>query len=100
MRLAARRLSLGRAWDILDTLAAALTNACPSLESLTAAGDVRRYEPLVSSLILVASSTDPPAALDCAGALAGLAEVRDRSARGATLVFRDVEVDLRDAAPD
>ena len=100
MRLNGRRLSLGRAWDLLDTLAASLVRACPSLESLTPAGDVRRYEPVVSSLILVGSSADPPAALDCAGALPGVTEVRHRSARGATLVFGDAEVELRVAAPD
>ena len=95
-----RRIPLGRAWDLLDTLTSALTALCPALESLTPAGDARRYEPLVSALVLVGSSTDPAAALDAAGTLAGVTELRRRTARGATLVYHDTEVELRIAPRD
>jgi DNA polymerase (family 10) len=95
-----RRFNLGRAWDLLETLAATLADACPSLQSLTPAGDARRYEPLVSSLILVGSSADPPAALDLACGTSPVTDVRHRTARGATLLYGDIECDLRVAATD
>jgi DNA polymerase (family X) len=94
------RCTLGRAWDLLDAFAATLTDVCPSLSALTPAGDARRYEPLVASLVLVGCSPDPPAALDVACAAPGVTAVRQRTARGATLVYRDAEFDLRVAPPD
>jgi DNA polymerase (family 10) len=94
------RLTLGRAWDVLDSLAAALAELCPSLDALTPAGDARRFEPLVSSLVLVGRSGDPPGTLDLACAAPAVSDVLRRTARGAVLLYQTTEVDLRVAAPD
>lgn len=95
-----RQTPLGRAWDLLDVCASAIANACPGLDGLIPAGDARRFEPLVSSLVLVARSPDPPAALAVACAAPGVQTVLARSARSATILFDGAQVDLRVAAPD
>jgi DNA polymerase (family 10) len=95
-----RQLTLGRAWDLLDSLTEALGEACPMLEALSPAGDARRFEPLVSSLALVGRSSDPTAMLDLACAHGAVSAVLDRSARRAVLVYHDTQIELRIAAPD
>jgi DNA polymerase (family 10) len=52
-------LTLGRAWDILDRLVTSIAFACPDIRTLEPAGDLRRGEPLVNSVVLVGSSVDP-----------------------------------------
>ena len=44
-------ISLGRAWDLIDRLVAEIAAVCPALEALEPAGDVRRVEALVSSVV-------------------------------------------------
>lgn len=61
---APRRISLGRAWDLLDATVPSIAEACPTIRSLTPAGDVRRYEPLVSQVLLVGEADDPASALN------------------------------------
>ena len=38
--------------------------SAPTVDLLTPAGEVRRYEPLVSSIVIVGRSSDPPAAIE------------------------------------
>ena len=52
-------LTLGRAWDVVDRLVTSIGFACPDIRTLEPAGDVRRWEPLVNSVVLVGSSVDP-----------------------------------------
>ena len=93
-------LPLGRAWDLLESLLRLLTDACPLIDSLTMAGDARRFEPLVSSLVLVGRSSSPFEALDLASALPGISGVVHRTARNAVLLYEGAQVDLRVAPPD
>ena len=81
-----RQLTLGRAWDLLESLRAALEHACPILDSLCAAGETRRFEPLVSSLVLVGRAADPAAAIDAACASGIADKVLERTASSAVLV--------------
>jgi DNA polymerase (family X) len=85
-----RHISLGRAWDLLDPLIEALTSAVPTLENLEAAGDVRRYEPLVSSLVLIGRADEPEAALDAVCSIRDLTII-DRNHR--RVVVRHERVD-------
>jgi DNA polymerase (family 10) len=98
-----RPIPLGRARDILDSLLAMIAAACPALDLVIAAGDVRRFESLVSSLVIVGRSSDPPVAVHALCTMTGVEEVLHRSARRAILLFQDAqggEVDIRVAAPD
>ena len=56
-------LTLGRAWDLLDSCVATIAEAYPNIQALEPAGDIRRVEPLVSSIVLVARADDPAAAI-------------------------------------
>ncbi len=96
----ARAFTLGRAWDLLDPLMAAIVEACPAVRGLTAAGEVRRFEPIVSALVLVGHAADTQAAIDSICALKGLNDVLHRSSRRAILLFQEAEVDVRITSPE
>ena len=52
-------ITIGRAWDILDQILPALSNACPDIESLTPAGGLRRVDAtMVSTIVVVAVADD------------------------------------------
>lgn len=93
-------IPLGRALDSLDAFTTAITNSGAPIESLVAAGDARRFEPLVRALVLVAASSDPGSALDALRALPDVDSLRRRSSRRAALHYNTVEIDLRLATPD
>jgi DNA polymerase (family 10) len=106
LRQAARALErdralvpLGRARDLLDMLAGEML-ATARIDLATPAGDVRRFEPLVSGLIIVARAGDPRLALDAICALRSVEEVRHRAGGRALLCLHQAEVDVRVAAPD
>jgi DNA polymerase (family 10) len=100
--LAIERLAmpLGRAVDLTDALIQLLEARCPAVGQVTAAGGVRRFEPLVGSLAIAASAPDPAAALEVLGALPQLQPVLHRTARRALVTWENAEFDLRIAAPD
>jgi DNA polymerase (family X) len=93
-------MPLGRARDILESLSTAIAASSPVLDALTPSGDVRRFESLVSGLILVGRSPDPAAAIEqlCAGGI--VEEVLHRSPRRLVVTTQGAEVDIRVAAPD
>jgi DNA polymerase (family 10) len=95
-----RQFTLGRARDMLDALGAAIAAVAPMVEALVPAGDVRRFEPLVSSLVLVGRAADPPAAIDAICGMPAAIPVFHRSDRRALITFQHAEVDVRIAAPD
>ncbi len=90
---------LGRALDLMDAIEDALA-ATGAVERVEAAGDLRRYEPLVRDFVLVASAADPPAALDVICRSNPVDAVLHRGARRAVLRHLSVEMDVRVAAPD
>ncbi len=100
LEIEARRLTLGRATDITETVLAAVARSCPTVDLLTAAGDVRRFEALVSSIAIVGRASDPPIAIEAVSRMQGVDDVRHRGARRAIVVMQQVEVDIRVAAPD
>jgi DNA polymerase (family 10) len=93
-------LALGRATDLLDGILAAITRCCPSLDLLTSAGEARRFEPLVSSPVIVGRSSDPSRAVELLVGMPGVESVRHTGGRRAVLQIQQVEVDIRVAAPD
>ncbi len=92
-----RSIPLGRAWDTAAACVNDIVSSSPTVDLLTPAGEVRRYEPLVSSIVIVGRSSDPPAAIE---ALARASTVLHRSSRRAILMSREGEIDVRVAAPD
>ncbi len=95
-----RLVPLGRATELLDAVCAAIERGCPSIDLLTPAGDARRFESLVSSLVIVGRASDPQAAIEAVSSLGGLEDVRHRGGRRAVVVFQQTEIDIRVAAPD
>ena len=93
------RVTLGRAVELIDSLTLLLAAAYPQMDSLTPSGDVRRCEPIVSTLTVVGSAADPISALDSLATVASI-RVLHRTARRALLAYQQAEIDLRIAAPD
>ncbi len=96
----ARPITLGRALDLLDVLLAAMSASCSALDALVPAGEVRRFEDMVSSLVIVGRAPDPPAAIGALCGMSGVENVLHRSGRRAIVSYDQMEVDLRVAAPD
>lgn len=92
-------LTLGRAVDLLETAARLVADACPDLEELTPAGDARRVEPVVASLVMVAHAVDPVAAIDALERVATL-RVFHRTNRRAVVGLQQAEIDIHVAAAD
>lgn len=100
LEMEVRPLILGRAWDLLEPVIAAIHTACPALGGLVPAGDVRRAEPLVSGLVLVGHAPDPQASLEAVCGLKGLDGTLHRSGRRAILAYQQTELDVRIVAPE
>lgn len=90
---------LGRAWDLLEALLTSIASISPPLPLFEPAGDVRRYEPLVSTIILVGASDEPGRTLDTVCGLPGVDMVLHRGARRCIISYRAAEVDVRVPAP-
>jgi DNA polymerase (family 10) len=95
-----RPFTLGRAMDYLDGVIASIAECGEAIESITPSGEIRRFEPLVPSFIVVVSAADPPSVIDTICAMRGVDDVLHRSLRRCVLLRQEVEVDVRVAAPD
>lgn len=100
IRAEAGLIPLGRAREILEALSRAVASAAPDLGELTFSGDVRRFESLVSELILVGRAVDPPATIDRASGAEGIDEIRHRGPRRLVIATNGTEVDIHIAAPN
>jgi DNA polymerase (family X) len=107
LRLAAATLSierqrqmLGRATDLADNVILLIAAACPEVEALTVAGDVRRFEPLVESIIIVGRAPDPPAVLERVATLPMIQGALHRTERRVLVRYQQAEIDVRIAARD
>jgi DNA polymerase (family X) len=95
-----RPLSLGRASELLGTIAARIQSACPAIEDLVPASDARRVEPLVANVVLVGRAVNPPSAVEAITGISGPDDVLHRGARRAILLLQHVEVDVRVATAE
>jgi DNA polymerase (family 10) len=93
-------LTLSRAWDVCDRLTVSIALACGDLQALEPAGDLRRCEPLVSSIVLVGRAADPAAAIAAIATLFAAADVRERSDTRLVGRFERAPVDIRIALPE
>jgi DNA polymerase (family 10) len=94
-----RPVGLGRAWDIVDRLIPALSQ-CTEIQTLEPSGAMRRAEPLVSHLVVVARAADPARAAQCVGALLPASEVLLKTGRRVVVLYEGREIDVRFATPD
>jgi DNA polymerase (family 10) len=95
-----RTFTLGRACDIVEPLLARLIASCPALEKAVAAGGIRRYEPLVDELTIVACAADPESVIDTIAELPDIEDVLLRTPRRLIVRHENADVDLRIAALD
>jgi DNA polymerase (family 10) len=95
-----RPVTLGRAWDILDAFIASLAAHCPALEAIEASADVRRAEPIVNGLVVVASAADPARAVECITSLPSTTQLLHGTQRRILVQFEGYEIDVRVATPD
>jgi DNA polymerase (family 10) len=95
-----RTYTLSRACDIVEPLLALCAASCPSLEQVTAAGGIRRFEPIVDDLIIVGCARDPEAAIDAIAAIPELEAVHGRTKRRLIVTYQKADVAVRIAPPD
>jgi DNA polymerase (family X) len=100
LALEARSIPLGRAWDAANAFLDEVVGTCPAIDLLTPAGEIRRYEPLVSSIVVVGRASDAPGAIEALSGISTVEDVLHRSGRRAILRTREGEIDVRVAAPD
>ena len=93
-------LSLGRAWDACDRLTSSIALACPDLRPLEPAGDLRRLEPLVRSILLVGAADDPPRAVQSIATLFDSPQTHDGSTSRVLGVYDRAAIDVRIASRD
>jgi DNA polymerase (family 10) len=93
------RVTLGRAVEVVDTLAALLAGICPEIRDLTPAGSIRRVDPIADALIVVGLAHDPVSAIDALADQRAV-QVLHRTGRRALVGHHQLEVDLRIASPD
>ena len=93
-------LTLGRAWDLLDTCIPSIATVCPQLEAIEPAGDIRRVEALVSSIVLVAWADDPSAAIETLSATRALTPVAGPTEGRVVCTIRNTPVEILVAAPE
>jgi DNA polymerase (family X) len=91
---------LGRAIDLIDGFILTIAATCEEADNFTPAGDVRRFEPLVESLVILASSSNPVVTIEKICALPHLQTVLHQTTRRLLIDYQQAEIDVRIAAPD
>lgn len=89
------RLSLGRALDFAENLILLIAAACPEVEGIVPAGDVRRFEPIVEALVIVGSAPDPPATLERICSIPMIQSAVHLTGRRVLLRYQQAEIDVR-----
>jgi DNA polymerase (family X) len=93
-------IPLGRAWDICDRLVADLPHPSPAILSVEPAGDLRRFEPLVHSIVLVCLVADRDQARAEIGRALADADSVDSSDSRVLAVQHSATIDIRLASAD
>jgi DNA polymerase (family 10) len=89
------RQPLGRALDFAEHLILLIAAACPEVEGLVPAGDVRRFESVVESLVIVGSAPDPPAILERIRGIPMIQCAVHRTGRRMLVRYQQAEIDVR-----
>jgi DNA polymerase (family X) len=94
IRAGQSRLNLGRALGAVDLLVQAMGRAQPAL-TLYPAGGLRRFEPTVGDLLVLAAGGDPRAAVAAWADSLPAADIQWRSRDAVTFVWGGEEISLR-----
>jgi DNA polymerase (family 10) len=95
-----RPVSLGRAWELLEAFIESLAAHSRRLEAVEPSGPLRRAEPLVSGLVIVARAADPALAIASIASLPTVSDVLHRTLRRVVVLFEGYEIDVRVTTPD
>jgi DNA polymerase (family 10) len=95
-----REFPLGRARDLLESAIEVIAARAPEVDSMTPAGDVRRFESLATTLVIVGRADDPVSAIDAIAEAPEFTPVLHEGERRAIVTFQHAEIDIRIAAPD
>jgi DNA polymerase (family X) len=93
-------ITLGRAWDLLDSCVPIIAKAYPNLQALEPAGGIRRVEPLVSSIVLVARADHPAAAIKALSSSRDLSPVTKQTDQRLVGTHRNTPIEIHIATPD
>ncbi|HEX6509237.1 MAG TPA: DNA polymerase/3'-5' exonuclease PolX [Chloroflexota bacterium] len=89
------RISIGRAVPVVEELMAVLRDVAP-LDNLVPGGSLRRWAPTIGDIDLMATSTDPAAAMDAFTHLPQAAQVLGHGPTKSTIITDNgLQVDLR-----
>ena len=94
------RHPLGRAVDLAENFVLLVAASCPEIEALVPAGDLRRFEPLIESLVVVGTSPDPPATLERICTIPMVQQALFQTSRRVLLRYLQTEIDVRIVARD
>jgi DNA polymerase (family 10) len=94
-----RFLTLGRASELAELLIAQVRKQCPQLEQVTAAGGVRRYEPLIDLPVIAGCAAEPENAIGAIARVHGIEDVLYRAGRRLVVLYKQVEIDVGVASP-
>jgi len=94
------RYPLGRALDLAENFVLLVAASCPEIDALVIAGDIRRFEPLVDSIVVVGAASDPPATLERICAIPMIQCAIFQTGRRVLLRYQQTEIDVRIAARD
>lgn len=90
------RVPISRAMPASERIIAALTEQCPSIIRLEAAGSLRRVEETIGDIDLVCSATDPEQVLDTLVSQPNVTQVLGHGGTKASVVLSEgIQVDLR-----
>jgi DNA polymerase (family X) len=93
-------ITLGRAWDVVDRLVATIASACPELQTIEPAGDIRRVEPLVASIVIAGLADGPPGVVSTIASLFKPHLILERTDERLLVIQDHSTVDIRIATPD
>lgn len=95
-----RRVPLGRAVEVADTLHAALEHPAAHILACQPVGSLRRYDATVGDITLLVAVPDPNAWLGRVLDQLAAADIRHRGRRSATVLVQGEEVTLRAVPPE
>jgi DNA polymerase (family 10) len=78
----------------------AVVSQCSEIQSVELSGPVRRAEPIVQNLVVVACATVPVRAAQCIGALTQVSGILHRTDRRVVVLYEGHEIDVRIGTPD
>jgi DNA polymerase (family X) len=93
-------ITLGRAWEVVDRLVTSIARACPELQTIEPAGEIRRVEPLVASIVIAGQADAPAHALSTIASLFNPHLILERTDERLLVIHDHSTVDIRLTTPD